>query len=207
MAKLPRLDPLGLPVSLEWETTESAARSGGGFIKQGLGDIFSSTFELFGDHIVGSSESKTSQEQKGFSSRGSIENFQTPKSRSPEQIKKEQEAQHAKLAYSNLEEARRNTQRSIQTEALENEARLEVRLPEDVKNKKLGLSLDYRDEHTRTPYHAVELRKALIEEEKAAKNAQQQQETQEVTPQINYFMQQNMAGERQGGQHVFNAAG
>lgn len=205
MAKVPRFDPLGLPISLEWETTESAARSGGEFIKQGLGDIFSSTFELFGAHIAGSPE--TFQEQKGFSSKGSIENFQSPKSKSPEQVKKEQEGQHAKVFYNHLEEDRRNAQKATQTRALEDEARLEIYLPEDVKNEKLGLSRNYRAEHTQTAYHQVELRRVLKEEEQAAEKAQQQQETQEVAPQINYFMQQNMAGERQGGQHVFNAAG
>ncbi|MBI2020718.1 hypothetical protein HYS94_04895 [Candidatus Daviesbacteria bacterium] len=36
---------------------------------------------------------------------------------------------------------------------------------------------------------------------------QKQTQVAQATGKINYFMQHNMAGERQGGQHVFNAAG
>lgn len=96
----------------------------------------------------------------------------------PEAFKKRQEAEHQRIVYASLEEARKNAQRFTHEEILEAVVRLEVAgMSTEEKNRFLHLSLDLDEKHINDPYHIHALR---VKRKEQLRTAQQQKQGQEL---------------------------
>ncbi len=139
--------------------------------------------------------------EKKFSPKGSIDNFQNP---TPEQTKKQQEAQVKRNFYASLEESRRNAQGMNQQKAIEQAVRMEVAaMSVTDKLDTLHLSLDLDEKHIQDPYHINELRRKKIEQIKEAKKQKESQELIAVTKNGNLLLNQNA----QEGQSMTSSSG
>ncbi len=137
----------------------------------------------------------------GFTSKGSIDNFQKP---NPEQAQKQQEAQIKRNFYAQMEDSRRNV-RSLNTQqAMENAARFEVAsMSVGEKLDALHLNMDLDEKHINDPYHINELRRKKLEQLKEAKRQQESQQLAEVTKGKSLLLNQNA----QEGQSMTSTSG
>lgn len=127
--------------------------------------------------------------EKKFSSKGKIDNFQNP---TPEQNKKNQEAQLKRVFYSQMEESRRNVQVTGMQKTIEEAARFEVAtMSTEEKLDNLHMNLDLDEKHINDPYHINELRRKRIEMIKKAKREQEAAKLAEATRGSNLLMNQN----------------
>lgn len=164
-------------------------------------DLAKSSTDAFidlGKTIFGLGE-KTDQK---FSSKGSIDNFQNP---TPEQNKKNQEAQIKRTFYSAIEEDRRNVRVAKSEKAMQDAVRLEVAaMSVTDKLDTLHLNLDLDEKHINDPYHINELRRKKLAQLKKAKEEQLSQDMAQVTKKGNgLFLNQSA----QEGQSMASASG
>lgn len=174
-----------------------------GYVKpviQGAGSFISEVVSL-GKDIAGIDSSEPSLDKTKFPSKGSIEFNSQKQAELEERMKRaQQETQSQQLSreIAGISSAR------DRKDWLDNK-RAEINSKIGIKNASYEDTV--RDDGSLRADVEVDLERANSELTEEQIKSKKENQVAQATGKINYFMQHNMAGERQGGQHVFNAPG